>query len=188
MTETLQQISVFGLGYVGSVTAACFAKLGHKVVGVDVNPAKVEMLESGRSPVVEAELGDLIAEGRKACRLHATSDAIHAVCGSDLSFICVGTPSLRNGKLDLRHVEQVCGEIGRVLARKGSSHMVVLRSTVLPGTTEQIARPALEQSSGKRAGVDFHLCYNPEFMREGTAVEDFFNPPYTILGAEESLE
>ena len=188
MTENSHHISVFGLGYVGSVTAACFAKLGHKVVGVDVNPAKVEMLESGRSPVVEAELGDLIAEGRKACRLHATSDAIHAVCGSDLSFICVGTPSLRNGKLDLRHVEQVCSEIGRGLARKGSSHMVVLRSTVLPGTTEQIARPALEQSSGKRAGVDFHLCYNPEFMREGTAVEDFFNPPYTILGAEESRE
>ncbi|HXH51315.1 MAG TPA: UDP-glucose/GDP-mannose dehydrogenase family protein [Terriglobia bacterium] len=185
MKENPHQISVFGLGYVGSVTAGCFAQMGHKVIGVDVNPAKVEMLESGHSPVVEAELGNLVAAGRKACQLHATSDAIQAVCESEVSFICVGTPSLGNGKLDLRYVEQVCNEIGQGLARKGSSHVVVLRSTVLPGTTEQIAQPALEQSSGKRAGVGFHLCYNPEFMREGTAVEDFFHPPYTVLGAEE---
>jgi GDP-mannose 6-dehydrogenase len=184
----MRSISVFGLGYVGSVTAACFARLGHRVVGVDVNPAKVEMLESGRSPVVEAELGELIAEGRRACQLHATTDTIQAVCESDVSFICVGTPSRRNGKLDLGHVEQVCGEIGQGLAKKGSSHVVVLRSTVLPNTTRSIAQPLLEQSSGRRAGADFDLCYNPEFMREGTAVEDFFHPPYTVLGAEDSQQ
>lgn len=185
MTNRAHQISVFGLGYVGSVTAACFARLGHGVVGVDVNPAKVEMLESGRSPVIEAGLDDLITEARQACRLHAITDAIKAVCESDVSFICVGTPSLRNGKLDLSHVQQVCGEIGQGLARKGSRHVVVLRSTVLPGTTRSVARPALEQAGGKRAGVDFDLCYNPEFMREGTAVDDFFHPPCTILGADQ---
>ncbi len=179
-----RQVSVFGLGYVGSVTAACFAHLGHSVIGVDVNPAKVEMLEAGQSPIVEVGLGDLIAEGRQACHLHATTDTTSAVCETDLSFVCVGTPSQRNGKLDLWHVEQVCREIGQGIAKKGSSHVVVLRSTVLPGTTKSLALPVLEQSSGKCAGVDFDLCYNPEFMREGTAVEDFFHPPYTVLGAE----
>lgn len=184
MTVKPVPISVFGLGYVGSVTASCFASMGHKVIGVDVNPAKVEMLESGQSPIVEAELGELVAEGRQECRLHATTDAMKAVCESDMSFVCVGTPSLRNGKLDLRHVEQVCEEIGQGLARKGSPHVVVLRSTVLPGTTKSVVWPALERSSGKRVGADFNLCYNPEFMREGTAVQDFFHPPYTVLGAE----
>ncbi len=184
MGVTTRSVSIFGLGYVGSVTAACLAHKGHQVIGVDVNPAKVEMFETGRSPVVETGLDELAAEGHKTCRLHATTDATAAVLNSDVSFACVGTPSHRNGKLDLAQIEHVCREIGRGLAGKDSFHTIVLRSTVLPGTTQSVVVPALERSSQKRAGVDFAVCYNPEFMREGTAVADFFEPPYTILGAE----
>jgi GDP-mannose 6-dehydrogenase len=177
-------ISVFGLGYVGSVSSACFASLGHRVIGVDVNPAKVEMMESGRSPIIEAKMNELVAEGHRACRLHATTDATAAVLESDVSFVCVGTPSLRNGKLDLSHIERVGREIGSALKRKKSGHTFVLRSTVLPGTTESVVLPILEQASERRAGTDFTVAYNPEFMREGSAVADFLEPPYTILGAQ----
>lgn len=183
METSARSISVFGLGYVGSVTAACLAHMGNHVIGVDTNPAKVEALESGRSPIIEARMDDLVGEGRRACRLHGTTDTKLAVGSSEVSFVCVGTPSLRNGKLDLSHIERVCREIGEGLRHKKSYHLVVLRSTVLPGTTEALAIPTLETASGKRAGVDFAVCYNPEFMREGTAVADFFGPPYTILGA-----
>jgi GDP-mannose 6-dehydrogenase len=176
-------ISIFGLGYVGSVSAACFASKGHRVTGVDVNRAKVEMLESGRSPIVEARMDDMVAAASKSCRLHATTDPMAAVFASDVSFICVGTPSLRNGKLDLSHIERVGQDIGSALKRKEAHHAVVLRSTVLPGTTESVLLPILERESGKRAGVDFCLCYNPEFMREASAVADFLEPPYTILGS-----
>lgn len=177
-------ISLFGLGYVGSVSAACFAHMGHKVVGVDVNPSKVETLAQGRSPIVEAQMNELVAEGHSACRLHASGDAKAAVLDSDVSFICVGTPSLRSGKLDLSHVENVSREIGSALREKKSQHVIVLRSTVLPGTTESVVTPILESSSGRRAGADFTVCYNPEFMREGSAVADFLQPPYTVLGAQ----
>ena len=179
-----QSISIFGLGYVGSVSAACFASMGNRVIGVDVSASKVEMLDSGRSPIVEARMNELVAEANKACRLHATTDPTAAVLGSDVSFICVGTPSQRNGKLDLSHIEKVAQEIGAALKQKSSHHVVVLRSTVLPGTTESVLLPALERESGKRAGVDFTVCYNPEFMREGSAVADFLEPPYTILGSQ----
>lgn len=179
-------ISVFGLGYVGSVSAACFASMGHRVIGVDINPAKVEMMEGGRSPIIEAGMNELVAEGNRACRLHATIDSIAAVLESDLSFVCVGTPSLRSGKLDLSHIEKVAREIGSALKQKKSVHTFVLRSTVLPGTTESVVLPILEQASGRRAGVDFTVVYNPEFMREGSAVADFLQPPYTILGAGDS--
>jgi GDP-mannose 6-dehydrogenase len=178
-------ISIFGLGYVGSVTAACLAHLGHQVTGVDVNADKVRMLDSGRSPVVEDRLDELVTEAHQAGRLHATTDAAAAVLGSDVSFACVGTPSQRNGKLDLAHIVQVCCELGRGLARKNSFHTIVLRSTVLPGTVQSVVIPALEKCSRKRAGVDFAVCYNPEFMREGTAVADFFAPPFTIFGAND---
>jgi len=178
-------ISVFGLGYVGSVSAACFASMGHRVIGVDVNPAKVEMMESGRSPIIEASMNELVGEGNRAGRLHATVDPIAAVLESDVSFVCVGTPSLRNGKLDLSHIEKVAREIGTALKQKKSEHTFVLRSTVLPGTTELIVLPILEQASGRRAGIDFTVAYNPEFMREGSAVADFLQPPYTILGAQD---
>jgi GDP-mannose 6-dehydrogenase len=155
------------------------------VIGVDVNPAKVEMLDSGRSPVLEAQMDELVAKAHRACRLHATTDPIVAVSQSEISFICVGTPSLPNGKLDLTHVEHVSREIGQGLSHKNSYHWVVVRSTVLPGTTESLVVPTLEQASGKHAGVDFAVCYNPEFMREGSSVADFFDPPYTILGAKD---
>ena len=178
-------ISVFGLGYVGSVSAACFASQGHRVIGVDVNPAKVEMVESGRSPIIEAGMNELVAEGNRACRLHATTDSTAAVLQSDISFVCVGTPSLRNGKLDLSHIEKVAREIAAALKQKDSAHTFVLRSTVLPGTVESIVLPVLEQVSGRRAGTDFTVVYNPEFMREGSAVADFLQPPYTILGGQD---
>jgi GDP-mannose 6-dehydrogenase len=178
-------ISIFGLGYVGSVSAACFALQGHRVIGVDVNPAKVEMMESGRSPIIEASMNELIAEGNRSCRLHATMDSVAAVVESDVSFVCVGTPSLRSGKLDLSHIEKVAREIGAALRQKKSGHTFVLRSTVLPGTTASIVLPILEQASGRRAGIDFMVAYNPEFMREGSAVADFLQPPYTILGAQD---
>ncbi|MBV9341719.1 MAG: UDP-glucose/GDP-mannose dehydrogenase family protein [Acidobacteria bacterium] len=180
-----QSISIFGLGYVGSVSAACFASMGNRVIGVDVNPGKVEMLQSGSSPIVEARMNELVSEASRSCRLHATSDATAAVLQSDISFICVGTPSLRNGKLDLTHVEKVGREIGAALKKKNTHHLVVLRSTVLPGTTESLLLPVLEAESGKRAGTDFSLCFNPEFMREGSAVADFLEPPYTILGSRD---
>jgi GDP-mannose 6-dehydrogenase len=181
-------ISIFGLGYVGSVSAACFASLGHRVIGVDVNPAKVEMMKSGRSPIIEANMNELVAEAHSARRLQATTDSIGAVLDSDVSFICVGTPSLRQGKLDLRHIENVAREIGTALKQKKSSHVFVLRSTVLPGTTETVVQPILAEASGKRPGLDFIVAYNPEFMREGSAVADFLQPPYTILGAADPAQ
>lgn len=177
-------ISLFGLGYVGSVSAACFAHMGHKVTGVDISQSKVEMLDSGRSPIIEARMEELVAEANKSCRLHATTDSIAAVLGSDVSFVCVGTPSLKSGKLDLSHVEHVSREIGTALKQKTTFHTVVLRSTVLPGTTETLMIPTIENASGKKAGIDFAVCYNPEFMREGSAVADFLQPPYTILGSQ----
>jgi GDP-mannose 6-dehydrogenase len=154
------------------------------VIGVDVSLDKVQTLGAGRSPIVEARMGELLAESYHAGRLRATTDAAVAVGESDISFVCVGTPSMRSGKLDLRYVERVAREIGLALKQKTSHHVIVLRSTVLPGTTESLVIPAIEQASGLRAGVNFSLCYNPEFMREGSAVADFHQPPYTILGAQ----
>ena len=177
-------ISLFGLGYVGSVSAACFAHMGHKVTGVDISKTKVEMLDSGRSPIIEARIDELVAQANKSCRLHATTDSIAAVLASDVSFVCVGTPSLKSGKLDLSHVEHVSREIGTALKQKKAFHTVVLRSTVLPGTTETLMIPAIESTSEKKHGTDFAVCYNPEFMREGSAVGDFLQPPYTILGSQ----
>ncbi len=180
-----RNVSVFGLGYVGSVTAACLAHQGHNVVGVDSNAAKVDSLESGRSPIIEKGLDDLISSARKESRLRATTDTASAVLQSEISLICVGTPSQANGKLDLTHIKNVCREIGQVLRQDNKFRWVVLRSTVLPGTTENIVVPILEEASGKRAGRDFAVCYNPEFIREGTAVADFFEPPFTVLGASD---
>jgi GDP-mannose 6-dehydrogenase len=177
-----RSISIFGLGYVGTVTAACLAHKGNRVIGVDLNPAKVEAIEAGRSPIVEPRVPDLVAECHQACRLHATSDGESAVLDSDISFLCVGTPSLRNGKLNLGHIGPVCREIGSALRKKNSFHLIVLRSTVLPGTAESIVIPELEKSSGKQMGDQFGVCVNPEFMREGTAVGDFLEPAITIIG------
>jgi GDP-mannose 6-dehydrogenase len=179
------KVSVFGLGYVGSVTAACLASQGNVVVGVDLSASKVELLRSGRSPIVEPGMSELVAEGHRSSRLQATTDSAAAILQTDISFLCVGTPSLRNGKLDLGHIEPVCRDIAEVLKTKNSFHLVVLRSTVLPGTAEQIVIPTLERVSGKRMGQNFGVCVNPEFMREGTAVADFMEPSMTIIGAAE---
>jgi GDP-mannose 6-dehydrogenase len=179
----MSRISIFGLGYVGTVTAACLASRGIDVTGVDLSHSKVEALAAGRSPIVEPGLNELIASCNQSCHLHATTDSATAVLNTDISFLCVGTPSLRNGKLDLGHLEPVCREIGGILRKKDSFHLVVLRSTVLPGTAESIVIPTLEKNSGKRLGQDFGVCVNPEFMREGTAVADFLEPPLTVIGA-----
>jgi GDP-mannose 6-dehydrogenase len=179
----MKKISVIGLGYVGAVTAGCLAQRGHHVVGVDVNPFKVQMLESGRSPVLEPGLEEYISSSQRACRLHATTSTSEAVAQTDVSFVCVGTPSLRGGRLDVSGVERSCGEVGAALRAKSGFHWIVLRSTILPGTSENIAIPTIEKVSGKRAGVDFAVCTNPEFTREGCAVSDFMAPPMTVLGA-----
>src|SRR3984885_13151973 len=181
-----RSISVFGLGYVGTVTAACLAHKGNSVIGVDLSAGKVEAMEAGRSPIVEPRVTELVEECHKACRLHATSNSEEAVLKTEISFLCVGTPSLRNGKLDLGHIEPVCREIGTALKKKNTFHLVVLRSTVLPGTAETIVVPALEKASGKKIGKDFGVCVNPEFMREGTAVADFLEPAMTIIGAADA--
>lgn len=181
----MARISIFGLGYVGTVTAACLAHKGNEVIGVDLNSAKVEALQAGRSPIVEPEVADLIATCHQSCFLRATTDSGSAVLNTDISFLCVGTPSLRSGKLDLGHLEPVCREIGEILKKKGSFHLVVLRSTVLPGTAESIVIPVLEKASGRRMGEGFGLCVNPEFMREGTAVADFLEPPTTVIGSRD---
>lgn len=183
MSEISHSLSVFGLGYVGSVTAACLAHKGNRVMGVDIDPAKVAMLDSGRSPVLEKGINEMVEGAQKAGRLVATSDAARAVAESEISIVCVGTPSEKNGRIDISHLERACEQIGEGLRRKEKYHVVVFRSTIIPGTTESVLIPTLEKASQKRSGVDFGVCYNPEFMREGSAVADFFEPAVTILGA-----
>lgn len=176
------KISVFGLGYVGAVSAGCLAAEGHQVMGVDPVPTKVEMINRGESPIIEAEIGEIINLAVRAGRLSATDNPEMAIEQTDLSFVCVGTPSLPNGNLDLRYIRRICEQIGQALRTKSSHHTVVIRSTVLPGTMRNIVIPILEESSGKKAGIDFGVCNNPEFLREGTAVWDFRNPPKTVIG------
>jgi GDP-mannose 6-dehydrogenase len=178
-------ISIFGLGYVGSVSVACLADNGHTVIGVDVSPTKLEMIQQGRSPIIEEGLGELLVKGVAAGRIRATSDHVRAVHDSSLSFICVGTPSNSNGSLNLGYVRRVCEEIGAALAAKTGYHVVVARSTMLPGSTEEVVIPILEAASGKQAGRDFGVCFNPEFLREGSSIKDFYEPPYTIVGGDD---
>lgn len=176
------KISVFGMGYVGAVSAGCLAEDGHRVVGVDPNPTKVALINAGKTPIIEKDIGAILAKAVDACQLRATADCRDAVLDSDLSLICVGTPSLPNGSLDLGHVRQVCEEIGTVLRQKETFHVVAVRSTMLPGSVRQVVIRTLESFSGKRAGQDFGVCINPEFLREGTAVYDFRHPPKTVIG------
>jgi GDP-mannose 6-dehydrogenase len=176
------KVTVFGLGYVGAVSAGCLANGGHEVIGVDPVQTKVDLINNGQSPIIEADIGEIIASTVGAGRLRATSDVAQAILDTELSFVCVGTPSQPNGNLDLRYIKRVCEQIGQVLKEKDEWHTVVIRSTILPGTMCQIVIPALEQSSGKTAGVDFGVCHNPEFLREGSAVKDFNCPPKTVIG------
>jgi GDP-mannose 6-dehydrogenase len=173
------RISVFGLGYVGAVSAACLTADGHTVVGVDTNPVKADLVNQGRSPVIEEGLGELIAEGARAGRLRATTDCEEAVAGADLGFVCVGTPSNGNGSLDLTYLRRVAGDIGRAVRRRRSPMVVVVRSTVLPGTTRQLVAPELERAAGRPVAVAVH----PEFLREGTAIRDYHEPPKVVVGA-----
>jgi GDP-mannose 6-dehydrogenase len=177
------RISVFGLGYVGAVSAACFARNGHEIIGVDTNASKVQSFNAGRAPVVEPGLDDLMVEGVRSGRIRATSSVEEAVNHSEISIVCVGTPSRPNGSLNLDAVEAVSYQIGTSLADKDDSHLIVLRSTVLPGTVRDIVLPALEKSSGKRAGEHFSVVHNPEFLRESSAIKDFDHPPVTVIGA-----
>ena len=176
------KVSVFGLGYVGSVSAASFAADGHDVVGVDVNADKVAAVNAGRSPIVEPGLDELLASGVADRRVRATLDTADAVQASEVSLICVGTPSRKNGSLDLTYLERVSEQIGAALRDKPSYHVVVVRSTVLPGTTHDVVIPALERTSGKTYGDGFGVSVNPEFLREGTALKDFRKPPLTLVG------
>jgi GDP-mannose 6-dehydrogenase len=178
-------ISVFGLGYVGCVSAACFAKEGHSVIGVDVEASKVDLVNRGVATIVEHGISELVAEMHGAGRLRATTDVEDAVLNSHVSLICVGTPSQPNGALDLKYVERVCEQIGAAMRKKASRHTVIVRSTVLPGSTHEVAVPALTRASGLEAGRDFGYGMNPEFLREGTSIKDFYEPPYTVIGTED---
>ena len=177
------KLSVFGLGYVGCVSAACFAQEGHEVVGVDVSSVKVEIINNGQSPIVESGIGELIGEMVAERRLRATTASAEAIRDTEISLVCVGTPSNPNGSLDLTYIKRVCKEIGAALEAKSERHTVVMRSTMLPGTIETVVIPTLEVYSGKKAGRDFCVCVNPEFLREGTSLKDFYSPPFTLIGA-----
>jgi GDP-mannose 6-dehydrogenase len=176
------RISVFGLGYVGTVSAGCLAREGHEIVGVDPVADKVALINDGRSPIVEADIGEIIALAVRAGALCATEDVAQAILDTEMSFICVGTPSQSNGNLDLRYVRRICEQIGQALEQKAGRHVVVIRSTVLPGTMHKIVIPVLEETSGRKAGTHFGVCHNPEFLREGSAVKDFYYPPKTVIG------
>ncbi len=181
----MRAISVFGLGYVGSVTAACFSSKGHKVLGIDVAEEKVELMASGKTPILEPGIQEIITDSHAKGRLTATTDINKAVFETEISFICVGTPSQPNGKLDLKGIAHVCTQIGASLKKKDAFHIVVTRSTILPGTTAEVITPALEAASGKKAGKDFGVATNPEFLREGSAIKDFLNPPMSVLGVND---
>src|SRR5690348_1185224 len=176
------KICVLGLGYVGAVSAGLLAKEGHEVIGVDPERSKVDLINEGRSPIIEKDLGEIIAGEVHAGRLHAATVVEDAVRHTDLVFVCVGTPSQPNGGIDLKYVKRVCEQIGKTLAIHPGAPVIVFRSTMLPGTMRSVVIPLLEKHSGKRAGQEFGVCINPEFLREGTAVHDYYHPPKTVIG------
>lgn len=176
------KVSVFGLGYVGCVSAACLASLGHEVVGVDVNANKIDLVNRGQTPVVEERIGELIRDVVVNGSLRATDDVAGAIGATEVSLVCVGTPSAPNGSLSTVYLERVAEQIGEVLRNQGNRHTVVFRSTMLPGTCAQLLVPALERASGLRAGADFGVAVNPEYLREGSSVRDFHEPPKTVIG------
>ncbi|MGR3302594.1 MAG: nucleotide sugar dehydrogenase [Candidatus Scalindua sp.] len=177
-------ISIFGLGYVGVVSAGCLASVGHKIIGVDVNETKVQMLDKGISPIIEKDLPELLSQAKLKELISATTDTCGAIHETEMSLICVGTPSRENGSLNTEYVENVCEEIGVFLRAKTESHVLVFRSTMLPGTCRDIIIPLLEKTTGKKEGVGFYVVINPEFLREATAVYDFNNPPKIVIGAK----
>jgi len=176
-------ISIFGLGYVGCVSIGCLAQYGHRVIGVDLNQTKVDFINAGKPSIVENEIGDIIAQGHRDGLIKATTNAQDAVSDTEISIICVGTPSTANGHLDLNAIYRVSEEIGKALKAKNDFHVVVIRSTVLPGTNAKVTG-IISEFSGKTVGQDFAVVSNPEFLREGTAVKDYINPPYTLIGRD----
>ncbi|WP_424964806.1 nucleotide sugar dehydrogenase [Dinoroseobacter sp. S375] len=176
-------ISVVGLGYVGAVSTACLSSLGHKVVGVDIDAAKVADIAAGRSPIHEKDLGKLLEEGVQNGLVSATADLAEAVFGTDVTFVSVGTPTAPDGGCDYRFIEAAARTMAAGLARKSEFHVFVMRCSIPPGTTMKVMTPILEEVSGKKLGVDFGVAFNPEFLREGVAVADFYAPPKTVIGA-----
>ena len=177
------RISIFGLGYVGAVSLACLARDNHEVVGVDVDRTKLDLIAEGKTPVVEEGMVDLMQAVVKSGRVSVTTDALQAVLNTDMSLVCVGTPSAANGSQDQTAVLRLAETIGLALKQKSNVHVVVFRSTLVPGTVEDVLRPIIEKHSGKRDGVGFHLCFQPEFLREGSSIRDYDKPPFTIVGA-----
>jgi GDP-mannose 6-dehydrogenase len=178
----VMRISVLGLGYVGTVSAGCLAQEGHEVVGVDSEPRKVDLINAGKTPIIEKDIGQIIERQVATGRLSATTDVAAAIRQTDLSLICVGTPSRGNGDIDLKYVKRVCEQIGAALRNHQGAPVVAIRSTMLPGTMREVVIPTLEACSGRRAGLEFGVCINPEFLREGNAVHDYFHPPKTVIG------
>lgn len=177
------RISIFGLGYVGAVSLACLARDGHSVIGVDVDSAKLELIRTGKTPVVEEGMVDLMTKVAASGRVSVTTDVVQAVLGSDISLICVGTPSAPNGSQDQSAILNLARDLGRAMRDKPDDHVFVFRSTLVPGTVEEVLKPIIEQESGKKDGKGFHVCFQPEFLREGTSIRDYDKPPYTIVGA-----
>ena len=176
------RISIFGMGYVGAVCTACLAQRGHQIIGVDVSKHKVELINAGKSPIVEPGLEELLTAGKNSGHIRATSDYMDAIQNSDITMVCVPTPSKANGDLSLEYIEAVCREIGFAMREKSSRHTVIIRSTVLPGTVKGTVLPILEDCAQMKAGVDFGLGVNPEFLRESTAIHDYDEPPMTVVG------
>lgn len=176
------KVSIFGLGYVGSVSGACLAKEGHHIMGVDVDENKINLINSGKAPIIEKGLQELVTDVVKRGHLKATTDVEKAILSTELSFVCVGTPSKEDGSLDLKYLMKVCEQIGSALGKKKDHHVVIIRSTLLPGTIRESVIPTLESFSEKKVGVGFSVCIYPEFMREGTAIDDFYHPPLRLVG------
>jgi GDP-mannose 6-dehydrogenase len=176
-------ISIFGLGYVGAVSLACLARDGHRVIGVDIDRAKLELIAAGKTPVVEEGMVDLMAAAAASGRVSVTTDVEQAVRDSEISLVCVGTPSAANGSQDQAAVLRLAEAMGRALRHKADGHVIVMRSTLVPGTVEDVLKPIIERESGKKDGEHFHLCFQPEFLREGSSIKDYDKPPFTIVGA-----
>ncbi len=180
----VKRISIFGLGYVGAVSLACLARDGHQVIGVDIDPVKLDLIRSRKSPILEEGIQELMRDVVDSGRVTVTSDAAQAMRDTELSFVCVGTPSSANGSQDLGAILRLAEQIGAALRRKQGFHTIVIRSTVQPGTVEEKITPILERASGRQAGVDFGVCFQPEFLREGSSIRDYDHPPYTIVGGD----
>ena len=178
------RISIFGLGYVGAVSMACLARDGHELLGVDVDPVKLDLIRNGRSPIIEEGIQQLMQQVVAAGRVRVTSDPVQAIAETELSFVCVGTPSSPNGSQDLGAILRLADQLGVALKNATQFRTIVVRSTVQPGTVDEQIKPRIEAASGKRAGKDFALCFQPEFLREGTSIKDYDNPPLTIVGTQ----